>query len=263
MSLDRIGDFPGPPEAVPSEELPSARQEAPAKSEPFQYSAESPVQEISPKELDKVARGFIDDVQKYATDSKGEPVAAPPSKFGLKYDPRKLAPSYQSARKDQKEAAQRWNERREATKHRTNEHRQDDTFRRRSPAGDAKTFSYDLGNGHSAALMALRNFAHSTRVEHLAAHPGTSGAGETMIEKAVNESQTRGNNGEVVLESAGPAKDFYRSLGFKEDGLLDMKLNPSERPDLWSKNEDGTWSLTKHKDKGYLKAEDSSPDSSD
>ena len=259
MSSDRIDDISRYLGAIQPEELCPARQEEePAKSdESFRYSEESPIQEISPEQLKQIAGDFAKDVQQYATDLKGGPVAAPPSKFGMKYDPRKLSPSYQRERKDQKGAAERWNERNQATKHRVSEHRRDDAFNRRSPAGGAKTLSYDLGNGHSAALMALRH-GRGTRVEHLATHPGTSGAGETMIEKAVNESQTRGNNGEVFLESGGVAQDFYRSLGFKEDGLLDMKLNPSEHPNLWSRNEDGTWSLKKHEGKGYLQVEGSS-----
>lgn len=71
-----------------------------------------------------------------------------------------------------------------------------------------------------------------------------------MIEKAVNESQARGQNGQIYLMSLNSASDgFYKNLGFTDD-QGELKLNPSES-ELWSQK-DGTWSLNKNEGTGYL-----------
>jgi hypothetical protein len=172
----------------------------------------------------------------------------------MKYDPQKLNPAYQQQRREQKEAAEKWNDRSRDTKTiAANVQRASVLDQQRYDPNrptETRTFSYDLGSHGSAAVMSLQHDSNSTEVKFLATHPGTSGAGETMIETAVNESQAKGHNGNIELMSLSKASDgFYKNLGFTVDKGV-QKLNPSES-ELWSQNGE-TWSLNKNKGKGYL-----------
>ena len=74
-----------------------------------------------------------------------------------------------------------------------------------------------------------------------------------MIEHAVNKSEAAGHGGKLGLTSLSEESGkFYKSVGFKGDPEGDMALNPSKNPEKWSKKEDGTWSLKKNEDKGYM-----------
>lgn len=107
--------------------------------------------------------------------------------------------------------------------------------------------------------MTLRHGPGSTLVSELVTHPGTSEAGKTMIEKAVNESQDKGNNGVIHLVSLNEASTkFYRSLDFKTLKGKRMELTPSESH-LWSQGNDGKWSLKELEDSGYLEKNESEP----
>lgn len=113
------------------------------------------------------------------------------------------------------------------------------------PDNVEKTFSYDLGDENSAALMTLRHDSGTTLVSEPRTHPGISVAGKTMIEKAMNESESEGNDGVVPLVSLNASSTaFYRSLDFKPLIGSHMELNPSESH-LWSQGQDGKWSPRK------------------
>jgi hypothetical protein len=210
---------------------------------PYKYSNEYPIKEISSQEVAQVAQEFSSSISEYATDHEGQPIT-----------------DQYSSHND----AKKWNERNGEAQSLADDIGMDTT---------AKTFSYNLG-GHSVALMSLTHTspdadgtrpdadAGGTRLDNLATHPGTSGAGKTMIEHAVNESAAAGNHGIVTLTSLNDASTgFYHSVGFKQlsgSDISDMKeLNPSES-NLWSQGSDGKWGLKEHKGSGFLSEANSS-----
>lgn len=209
----------------------SAEQTSDRNTGPYRYSQDSPVVEVPDDRLAQIAQAFQDSVSQYATDGEGHPVSASLAKYAAK--------------------AERWNERSEDAKTIASEIGQN-LMRRYDP----KTYTYDLGGGHSAGMMTLTHSSSETTVEYLATHPGASGAGKTMIEKAVNESQAKGNRGEVTLESLDDhSSEFYKSIGFQSQDGDEMTLKPSES-ELWTQ-QNGTWSLKENENKRYLrKAED-------
>ena len=231
------------------------QQEAPKKLE-LEYSGASPVKEINHNDFAAVVGAFTKSVNTYATDAHGNQVSAPPSKYSLKYDPRKVLPAYQEERRDQKVSAQRWNDRsidaREMARIAGNNI--DPETRRITPGEEdskIQAFSYQLAEDHSAGVMTLAHQGGDTEVKYLATHPGTSGAGETLIETAVNASQKEGNEGKISLTSLNSASSgFYRSLGFEGSEATDLKLDPSQST-LWEQR-DGEWNLIKNRDKSYL-----------
>lgn len=131
--------------------------------------------------------------------------------------------------------------------------------------GNYQAFKYDLGGGHTAAVMGLTHIIGDTQSEtgteisELATHPGTEGAGKTMIEKAANESINA--DGELTVRSFPSSESFYSGVGFKrtaqnkdrmsEDEPIHMHLNPTES-DKWSKAEDGTLRLKGLKPDNYV-----------
>jgi hypothetical protein len=225
----------------PSSEKETTEEASTQPPPPYQYSKEAPINEISLKEVADVARAFSDSIGEYATANDDEEVT----------DPHPLD--------DQPSDADRWNERSLnaiAVAERINKNA--DT----GPENDKVTFSYDLG-GDSAALMTLRHGPGATLISELATHPGTLGAGKIMVEKAVNESQTAGNDGKVHLASLNKAStEFYGSLGFKQLKPLkskNMELNPSDSH-LWSQGNDGKWSLKEYeRSQFFLKKKHSEP----
>jgi len=86
-----------------------------------------------------------------------------------------------------------------------------------------------MGDGQSAGMMTLAHLPLATEIRRLATHPGTSGVGQTMIEKAVNESQAAGNYGVVRVSSLDDTSEgFYNSTGFQAGEDDYMKLDPSK-----------------------------------
>lgn len=78
-------------------------------------------------------------------------------------------------------------------------------------------------------------------------HPGATGAGGALIERAADLSQARGFEGKLQLVAMGSAaRAAYLALGFVDDGEL-MTLTPSspENADRWSRK-DGEWRLKKY-----------------
>jgi hypothetical protein len=217
---------------------------------PFEYSQQSPVKEVDPEHVKAIAQIYSEGIGEYATDKDGA-LMKPPKSKRIRLDPRRSAD-----KKNLKGLAERWNRRSADAQelgHRIGVRGSSEyQFTGRVDAGSGRTptFAFELA-GKPAAMMLLKQSQNETEVATLSTHPGTSGAGETMIERAVNESQVAGHNGEVSLTSLNHASTkFYESLGFKQQGS-EMKLKPAERSDLWSQK-DGTWTLNKHENHGYL-----------
>jgi hypothetical protein len=204
---------------------------------PYRYSNEPPIKEVSPDDMAGVAENFIGSIGEYSTDNQGSPVSA-----ALSQDP---------------PAAERWVRRSDDAKAIAldigNVTNSDSEFGDDSEDSMVKGFSYNIGDD-SVALMALeQHITSGTEITHLVTHPGTSGAGKTMVEKAVNESQAAGIHGKVWVSKISDDSDrFYDSLGFKTSGGGRMELNPSESRHLWSEGQDGKWSLKEHAGSGFL-----------
>lgn len=97
--------------------------------------------------------------------------------------------------------------------------------------------------------MTLKHYPDVTQLKYLSTHPGAPGAGQSMIESAVRESDAHDHHGKLELEALpGQAENFYRSLGFEGDHEK-MTLDPSES-NLWTK-EGNDWSFDKIKGKSY------------
>jgi hypothetical protein len=217
-----------------SNEIPPQRASSESTG-PFQYSKAAPITEVRPEELPAVAQAFSGGIGQYATDHQGQPVSAPASQDAS--------------------LAERWTERSQDAQEIGKSIRMQGARNTAAMPGiessGTKTYSYNIGDDLSAALMTLKHGQSETELEYLATHPGTSGAGKTMIEKAVNESQAAGNRGDLKLSSDSDASDgFYQSMGFQfgNDGY--MRLKPGEN-ELWSQ-ENGKWGLKQHQDDGYL-----------
>jgi hypothetical protein len=224
----------------PVHQSPISPQQASSEGRgPFRYSEEAPVTEVSPEELPRVTQAFSDSIGRYATDHQGQPVSAPASQ--------------------DESFAERWTERsrdaREIGKSIRMQGARNTLAMPGAGTSGTKTYSYNLGDDKSAALMTLKHAQSETEVEYLATHPGTSGAGKTMIEHAVNKSQAAGNHGELKLASDSDASDgFYQSIGFQFGADGYMRLKPSES-ELWSQK-NGTWGLKQHEGDGYLRKTD-------
>ncbi len=120
-------------------------------------------------------------------------------------------------------------------------------------------FAYQLGDT-PVALMSVRQHPDRTTVENLTTHPGSKGAGETMMERAVNNSDIANHQGVLYLKSLMGSEGFYDKLGFQRtpeatDDEIQMKLNPSASQH-WIKKKDGTWSLSENKRKNYLRSDE-------
>jgi hypothetical protein len=89
----------------------------------------------------------------------------------------------------------------------------------------------------------------SLKGEDLSSHPGSSGAGEIVIEKAVNVSEECGKGGLVKLYAVEGAVGFYESfyekLGFESIDENQMKLRPRAE-NGWVRLSDGKWRLKKY-----------------
>jgi hypothetical protein len=227
-----------PEESNPS---PAEHEASSAVKSPYGYAGEPPIREVSPQELGAVAEEFRSSIGSYANDDKGQPVSAEHSG-----DPH---------------AAERWNNQSVMAQGLAEDiggAGEDADLNEGNAAtnGESKAFSYDLGD-HSVAMMTLRHTTPSTTVDALAAHPATQGAGKTMMEKAVNESQAAGNQGRVKLSSLDDSSDgFYQSIGFNHSETQSgyMELDPSQSK-LWSQGNDGKWQLT-HTQKPPKEGED-------
>jgi hypothetical protein len=100
-----------------------------------------------------------------------------------------------------------------------------------------------LLQGKPIALMII-DIKNGLKIVDLTAHPGSSGAGEIMMEFAANLGA-----GKVRLYAGGGSGGFYKSLGFEGDlnfeGNGELKLDAS-KSDKWAKLNDGRWCLQKY-----------------
>jgi hypothetical protein len=112
--------------------------------------------------------------------------------------------------------------------------------------GDKHVYFVD---GKAAALMVtseeLTEELNAIKIKDLSAHPGAAGAGEIMIEYAVNLSDNGGKQGRISLFAAGNSGGFYEKLGFTTHNSLNFKLDPG-KSELWCKLSDGLWHLKKY-----------------
>jgi len=108
--------------------------------------------------------------------------------------------------------------------------------------GDKHVYFVD---GKAAALMVTSEELNAIKIKDLSAHPGAAGAGEIMIEYAVNLSDNGGKQGRVSLFAAGKSAGFYEKLGFSTHDSFNFHLDPGES-ELWCKLSDGLWHLKKY-----------------
>ncbi|MCC8957609.1 GNAT family N-acetyltransferase [Bradyrhizobium sp. Pear77] len=100
------------------------------------------------------------------------------------------------------------------------------------------------------AVMTLQQRRVDIEIKHLATHPAVYGAGETMLESAINRSQAAGHGGKVSLVATPEAHGFYEKNGFKMDRHGRWSLVPSAS-EFWGKKSD-IWILKKNEGKKYL-----------
>ena len=210
----------------PTTSEPATSNPSPGSGDTLHFSNDSPVMKIDDTESIKaVVQNFRNSVDSYSGDKDDMPVSMQPL-----HDDEAVR------------AAEGWEDRASDAIKMANslefEH---------GESTDA--FHYPLSNRQSAAVMSLEHSSGITEIKYLASHPGTAGAGQTMIETAVNESEKRGNEGRIGgLDSLDEAVSFYHSMGFSGP-QNNMSLDP-EKSDLWSK--DGNeWSFNKLKGQKY------------
>jgi hypothetical protein len=98
-------------------------------------------------------------------------------------------------------------------------------------------------------LISIYNHQEILEIQLLVSHPSVSGAGEILLEKAVNKSEFFGYNGTIYLKALHSAVPFYEAAGFTltEPGEYSMILDPG-RSVLW-KQVDGSWRLARRASK--------------
>ena len=121
----------------------------------------------------------------------------------------------------------------------------------RSSAEPGTAYAYRLGD-EPVGLMDLVEGDDHSEINWLATHPGASGAGQALVERAVDVSDARGHGGIVRTYSMSDASTgFYRSMGFRERGG-NLRLDPGGSGN-WTRN-NGAWSLTANQNRGHLVA---------
>jgi hypothetical protein len=192
----------------------------------------APVFEVSDEEFEELARRFIEDLRENWT-VKPAVLTALQSAVKTKYRKKKDWAIRDALIEENKELFSNWNKRVENSK------TEADIYSR-----EGRKFAYLL-NGRAAALMRVTVKADSLRVEDLSAHPGTQGAGEIMMERAVNVSEECGKGGVVTLYAAGGSEGFYAKLGLESVDDANLRLRPSDA-NGWVRLSDGKWRLKKY-----------------
>ena len=113
--------------------------------------------------------------------------------------------------------------------------------------GEQLNYVYEYG-GLVLGLLAVNIIPDYVKVEDLLAHPGTEGAGATLLEFAATLSQQHGCGGKLKLFSLNQnSSDFYLKMGFARiepaspQGGGTMMLDPATRDDIWQQGSDGEW----------------------
>lgn len=110
-------------------------------------------------------------------------------------------------------------------------------------------------DGHTTGLMTVSIWPREEDaqdafwIDNISTHPGAAGAGELLIEKAVELSRTKGFGGSVRL-MVYSGLDFYESVGFEELGGGLMELRP-DQSSKWS-NVNDHWLLSRRMHKAGL-----------
>jgi hypothetical protein len=107
-----------------------------------------------------------------------------------------------------------------------------------------KKFAHRV-DGKAAALRLVTVGEDALKVEDLSSHPGSAGAGEIMIEKAVNVSEGRGKGGRVKRFAVAGDVGFYAKLGFASIEGNSRELRPAAAAG-WARLSDGKWRLKKY-----------------
>jgi GNAT superfamily N-acetyltransferase len=113
--------------------------------------------------------------------------------------------------------------------------------------GEELNYVYEYG-GLVIGLLIVNLDSDHISVADLLAHPGTEGAGVTLLEFAVTLSQQHGCHGKLKLYALNQnASDFYLKMGFVRteaagrEGGGNMVLDPATRSDIWQQGGDGEW----------------------
>jgi hypothetical protein len=113
--------------------------------------------------------------------------------------------------------------------------------------GEEFNYVYEYGGLVLGLLIANLGTGH-LYVADLLAHPGTEGAGATLLEFAATLSQQHGCGGKLKLFSLNQnSSDFYLKMGFARteaaspQGGGTMMLDPATRDDIWQQGSDGDW----------------------
>lgn len=176
----------------------------------MRWITDAPVTSVSDEEFERLAKEFIRNLQK---------------EWMLK--------------KPKDDDAVIWNKRVESSSGEA------DVYRAKYDNFPTSNFAYML-SGKAGALMRVTVRDDIVKIEDLSTHPGSSGAGEIMIEKAVCFSEKKGFKGCVSLYAAGNSKGFYKKLGFVETASEGtMKLDPRQS-ELWVVMSGNKWRLSRY-----------------
>jgi hypothetical protein len=115
--------------------------------------------------------------------------------------------------------------------------------------GEEYSYVYEYGGLVLGLLLASQSIG-CLYIADLLAHPGTEGAGATLLEFAVNLAERENFQGKLKLHSLNQnSSDFYLKMGFVRSepatpkGGGDMTFNPVTRDDLWVRQSSGEWAL--------------------
>jgi hypothetical protein len=204
------------------------------------------IQQLAPHEVGKIAQELSESIFAFKGDKDGKDIQLPEKRY-RKFDPRRLIqPGKRYSRLDPRRlfAERRWQE----------QQQQLDAWRWRAldaiDVADAikgprsrYSYAYKVGS-KPVALGLFKDFSESLEIVYLVTHPGASGIGLLMVEKAVNVSNDLGLEGKVGLTTYSAAStEFYTSVGFAgpEGPNGRMRLDPTHSPH-WDMSE-GTWYL--------------------
>ncbi|MET1027528.1 MAG: hypothetical protein ABWY00_10190 [Dongiaceae bacterium] len=120
--------------------------------------------------------------------------------------------------------------------------------------------------GHRAVgLLALTHHPDMLEIRSLVSHPGVAGAGEILMEKSVNRSESLGLSGAIYSNAEHSAVPFYQGAGLalvdpdQYTVTLDPLAEPIQYPmtldprqsNAWTQIE-GSWHLTRRSAKAHL-----------
>jgi hypothetical protein len=206
------------------------------------------IQQLDPHEVRQIAKELEDSILAYKGDKDGNDIQLPRKRY-RRLDPRRLIqPGKRYRRLDPRRlfAERRWQEQQEQQRQLYAWHsRADDAIAiARGIKGPRSLHSYAYKVGSSPVALAIFGSFTQLEIFHLVTHPGASGIGLLMVEKAVNVSNDLEYNGKVgLIPYSSASVEFYASVGFDgPQGREDrMKLDPTHSPH-WEMSE-GIWHL--------------------